>query len=96
MQKKEKIKLAKTTPKPSSDESGSSATIFLKDGHWANVFMLIITHALYILQEPFIDFTSESPIFLVTMQRIFDLSFLNVDFELASNDPIIKAVWISL
>ena len=48
MQKKEKIKMVKMTPKPKSNESGSSTATFLKDGHWANAFMPTITHALYL------------------------------------------------
>jgi hypothetical protein len=89
IQKKEKAKAESATPK----SSDSAAAAFLKDGRWAKVLMLTITHALYILWEPFLDFLSESPVFLKTMQKVFNLSFPNVDFKLASNDPIIKVVW---
>ena len=91
------MKLDKTAHKPStSDGSGGSATTnFLKDSRWAHVFMPTITHTLYISHKLFIDFTLESPEFLMTMQNAFNLSFPNVDFGLAPNDLITKMVWIS-
>jgi hypothetical protein len=91
------MKPDKTAHKPSTSDGsgGSAATNFLKDSRWARVFMPTITHALYISRKPFVDFTLESPEFLVTVQKAFDLSFPNVDFELAPDDLIIKTVWIS-
>jgi hypothetical protein len=79
----------------SDGSGGSAATNFLKDSHWARVFMPTITHALYISHKPFVDSTLESPEFLMTVQNAFNLSFPNVDFELAPDDLIVKTVWIS-
>ncbi|KAH9980445.1 hypothetical protein BJV74DRAFT_887849 [Russula compacta] len=66
-----------------------TAAKFLHDPHWANVFIPTITHALYISQEPCLNFASESPMFLTTVQKIFNLSFPNVDLVLASDDPLV-------
>jgi hypothetical protein len=82
-------------PSASGGSGGLATTNFLKDSHWAHVFMPTITHALYISRKPFVDFTSKSPEFLITMQNALNLSFPNVNFELAPNDPIIEMVWIS-
>ncbi|KAH9956941.1 hypothetical protein BJV74DRAFT_891454 [Russula compacta] len=71
-----------------------TAAKFLHDLCWVNVFILTITHALYISWEPFLNFASESPMFLTTVQKIFNLSFPNVDLVLASDDPLVVTVWI--
>jgi hypothetical protein len=72
---------------PSDDSSE-----FLKDRRWARVFIPTLTHALYISREPFVDFTSDSPKFLETVQRAFDLAFPNVDFGLSMTDKVMTTV----
>lgn len=66
---------------------------FLRDGRWARVFTPTITHALYISREPFLEWTSESPVFLATVQHIFNISFSNVTLVLSAKDPLLETVW---
>ena len=68
---------------------------FLNDGRWAKVFMPTITHAFYNSREPFLEWTRESPVFLATTQRVFNLVFDNVSFTLSSSDPVVLAVSIA-
>jgi hypothetical protein len=77
-----------------STAAGLTATEFLQDTRWANVFIPTITHALYVSRKAFCDFTSESPMFLAKVQEVFDLSFPNVDFKLKFNDPLVITVCI--
>lgn len=95
IQKSTKLQHAKKVLKADPDLRGQehpNAAEFLHNLHWANVFIPTITHALYISQEPFLDFTSESPIFLATVQKTFNLSFPNVDLVLTADDPLIVTV----
>jgi len=98
-QKKEKIKCEKRASKANSESlagiDGSTATEFLNDAQWTNAFFPMMYHALYISQEPFLDWTLESPTFLTAIQKVFDLSFSNVDSTLVSNDPLVN-MYVSL
>ena len=97
IQKAKKPKHAMKAPKANVDLGGGdrpTAAEFLRDRRWANVFIPTITHALYISRDPFLDFTSESPVFLATVQEVFDLSFPNVNFVLVANDPLVVTVQI--
>ncbi|KAF8235146.1 hypothetical protein L208DRAFT_1258301, partial [Tricholoma matsutake] len=66
---------------------------FLRDGRWARVFTPTITHALYISREPFLEWTSESPVFLATVQHIFNISFSNVTLVLSAKDPLLETAY---
>ena len=94
IQNAEKSQRAKKAPKANVDLGGDRPTAaeFLCDPRWAITFIPTITHALYISQEPFLNFASESPKFLATVQEIFNLSFLNVDMVLAAGDPLVVTV----
>ncbi|KAF8233373.1 hypothetical protein L208DRAFT_894886 [Tricholoma matsutake] len=61
LQKKEKIKHEK---KAEPAAIGSTAAEFIDNARWTNVFLPTISHALYISQEPVLDWTSESRTFL--------------------------------
>ncbi|KAF8235650.1 hypothetical protein L208DRAFT_1538780, partial [Tricholoma matsutake] len=96
IQKAAKLQCAKKVLKADADLGGEdhpNATEFIHNPHWANVFIPTITHALYILQEPFLNFTSESPIFLATVQKTFNLSFPNVDLVLTADDPLVVTAY---
>lgn len=91
------MQLAKKAPKADAGLEGGdnlvlSAAGFIRDPRWPNVFIPTITHALYISREPFLDFASESAEFLATVQKVFNLSFPNVNITLAANDPLVTTV----
>ena len=91
--KKEKSKVKKNPSKATTGgEAITSAAEFLRDARWANIFLPTITHTLYVSWEPFVHFTSESSIFLATVQNAFNLSFSNVDFTLKSDDLLVTTV----
>jgi len=75
-----------------NETSRSGSAEFLKDARWKEVFIPTITHALYVSREPFLHWASESPQFLVTVQRVFDVSFPNVQYVLSSNDAVTQTV----
>jgi hypothetical protein len=77
---------------PTGGASTADGAEFLQDERWAKVFLPTITHALYISREPFLDWTSESPALLTTVQRVFNLSFGNVTFTLPANSPVVETV----
>ena len=52
----------------------------------------MITHALYVSLEPFVDWTSESLALLKMVQHAFNLSFDNITFMLSADDPIVQTV----
>jgi hypothetical protein len=90
---------AKKVPKANADlrlggDDHPTAAEYVHDPRWAKVFIPTITHALYISREPFLDFASESPVFLATVQKIFTLSFPNVDMVLAAIDPLVATVQV--
>lgn len=78
-------------PEPSGN-SGNGAEDFLKDPRWKEHFLPSLFHALYISREPFLDWTPDSPKFLVSAQKAFDIAFPNVDYALSTKDPIITTV----
>ena len=77
--------MAVAAPGPNGKANGK----FLKDGHWKEVFIPMLTHALYISWEPFLDWTSESLTVLANVQEVFNLTFTNVDICLSSKDSVI-------
>ena len=64
----------------------------LDDHRWKRIFIPTLTHALYISREPFVDWSINSPAFLATMQKVFNLSFPNIDVNLSVNDKITNTV----
>jgi hypothetical protein len=97
IQKATKPQHTKKVLKADADLGGRdhpTAAEFLCDPRWANVFIPTITHALYISREPFLNFASESLVFLATVQKTFNLSFPNVDLVLTADDPLVVTVWI--
>jgi hypothetical protein len=73
---------------PTRSNFGNSLDRFLKDRRWAKVFIPSLTHALYVSREPFKDFAADSPVFLTTVQTIFDKVFSDADVVLSTGDPI--------
>lgn len=65
---------------------------FLLDSRWKDIFNPSLSHALYISQDPFSDFTLESPKFLLVVQKVFNASFPDVTFLLTSADPVVEKV----
>jgi len=45
-------------------------------------------HALYVSREPFKDFATDSPVFLTTVQTIFDQVFSDANVVLSTRDSI--------
>ncbi|KAI0298193.1 hypothetical protein BC826DRAFT_907194 [Russula brevipes] len=91
---KKKPKAKKNPPKAKSDSPEiATAAEFLRDARWSNNLLPTITHALYSSREPFIHFTADSTIFLATVQKAFDLSFLNFDFKLTLGDPLVTTAY---
>jgi hypothetical protein len=64
----------------------------LDDPRWTRVFLPTLTHALYISENPFTEWTSDSSTFLQTVQMSFELSFMNISYQLSQQDTIVKAV----
>ncbi|KIJ91410.1 hypothetical protein K443DRAFT_14424 [Laccaria amethystina LaAM-08-1] len=73
---------------PTRSNFGNSLDRFLKDRRWAKVFIPSLTHALYVSREPFKYFATDSPVFLTTVQTIFDKVFSDADVVLSTGDPI--------
>ncbi|KAF8802531.1 hypothetical protein BYT27DRAFT_6764428 [Phlegmacium glaucopus] len=93
-------KPAASTTEPSAATAGGSsngasdiATQFLQDPRWAKVFIPTITHAFYVSREPFLEWTPEAPAFLATVQRVFNMSFLNVTFTLTADNVIVNTAY---
>ncbi|KAF9471430.1 hypothetical protein BDN70DRAFT_571699 [Pholiota conissans] len=60
---------------------------FLEDIRW-KVFNPTLSHAFYISDQPFLNFTAESSQFLAIVQDVFNISFPDVTFSLITSDPI--------
>ena len=64
----------------------------LDDYRWTHIFLPTLTHAFYISAHPFTDWTWSSNKFFDTVQKVFNLSFVNVSYTLRREDSIVKAV----
>jgi hypothetical protein len=64
----------------------------LKDPRWTNVFLPSLAHALYVSRKPFKHFKSKAPEFLQVVQKIFNLSYQEIDLALNSKDELVKTV----
>lgn len=81
---------------PTPGNNGNSLISFLKDCHWAKVFIPSFRHALYVSWEPFKDFATDSPVFLTTVQTIFDKVFSDANVILSTRDSINATIWRTL
>ena len=64
----------------------------LKDPCWTRTFLPTLSHALYVSDHPFTDWTWESSTFLETMQAVFDMSFTNISYTHGPQDCLLKKV----
>ena len=64
----------------------------LWDPRWNNIFLPSLVHALYVSREPFKDFKLKAPEFLKVVQKIFNLSYPEVDLNLKATDELAKKV----
>ncbi|KAF8259013.1 hypothetical protein EI94DRAFT_1790722 [Lactarius quietus] len=60
---------------------------------WTHTFLPTLSHALYISDHPFTDWTWESSTFLETTQAVFDMSFTNISYTISPQDCILKAAY---
>jgi len=68
----------------------------LGDPHWTDVFLPSPVHALYMSCKPFKQFKAKAPKFLKIVQKVFDLSYLEIDLTLKANDELVKKVCITM
>ena len=66
----------------------------LDDPKWTRVFLPTLSHALYVSDQPFTDWTLGSDSLLKTVQDVFDLTFTNISHTLRAQDGVVKAVWV--
>ncbi|KAF8256803.1 hypothetical protein EI94DRAFT_1710172 [Lactarius quietus] len=52
-----------------------------------------MTHVLYLSNWPFTNWTFESDTILLTVQMVFNLSFMNITYTLSLQDAIVKAAY---
>ncbi|KAH8979527.1 hypothetical protein EDB86DRAFT_3140234 [Lactarius hatsudake] len=64
----------------------------LDDSCWTRIFLLTLSHTLYISDHPFTDWTRESSALVETVQVTFELSFTNISYTLSAQDGIVKAI----
>ncbi|KAH8977244.1 hypothetical protein EDB86DRAFT_3092825 [Lactarius hatsudake] len=65
----------------------------LDDSRWTCIFLPTLSHALYISDHPFTDWTRESSALVETVQVAFELSFTNISYTLSAQDGIVKAAY---
>ncbi|KAN0135021.1 hypothetical protein V8E53_007139 [Lactarius tabidus] len=65
----------------------------LDDARWTHVFLPTLTHALYVSDHPFTDWTWGSSQLIDTIQTVFNLSFTNISYVLNPEDRVIKAAY---
>lgn len=66
----------------------------LGDPRWTDVFLPSLVHALYISRKPFKQFKAKAPEFLMIVQKVFDLSYPEIDLTLKTNDELVRKVHI--
>ena len=64
----------------------------LNDPCWKGCFLHTLSHALYISEHPFTDWTLGSSTLLETIQVVFNISFTNITYTFRLQDRIVKAV----
>ena len=75
-----------------TDHAPGPSAPFVKDNCWARTFIPMITHAFYITHEPFLDWSLESTVFLVTVQHVFNLLFPNVIYTISTHNHVATTV----
>ncbi|KAH9160095.1 hypothetical protein EDB89DRAFT_2082498 [Lactarius sanguifluus] len=65
----------------------------LDDSRWTRIFLLTLSHALYISDHPFTDWTWESSALVETVQVAFELSFTNISYMMSVQDGIVKVAY---
>lgn len=80
-----------TDKKDKKSDSDPTKT-FLEDARWKTAFLPSMTHALYIASEPFKDFSPNSPVFLQTIQKVFNSSFSDVSYQISAKSVIVTTV----
>ncbi|KAH8990664.1 hypothetical protein EDB86DRAFT_3080297 [Lactarius hatsudake] len=65
----------------------------LDDPRWKRVFLPTLSHALYITDHPFTDWTWESNTLLQTIQNVFNISFPNISYTLSGQDKVVRAAY---
>ncbi|KAH9169308.1 hypothetical protein EDB89DRAFT_1908727 [Lactarius sanguifluus] len=65
----------------------------LDDSRWTRILLPTLSHALYISDHPFTDWTRESSALVETVQVAFELSFTNISYTLSAQDGIVKAAY---
>jgi hypothetical protein len=68
----------------------------LNDPRWTDIFLPSLTHALYVSRKPFKHFKAKAPEFLDIVQKIFDLSYPEIDLTLKTKDDLVKKVRSSM
>lgn len=84
----------KSKPKSESPPSVDMAQqiLWMSTNKWKIMFLSTLTHTLYISERPFEHFRICSPEFLETTQKVFDLVFPEIVYQLSPNDAIVKMV----
>jgi hypothetical protein len=59
---------------------------------WKNRFLPTLTHALWVLPEPFKHYRQQVPEFLAIVQEVFNISFPLVAFAVKDTDKIVIEV----
>ncbi|KAF8269638.1 hypothetical protein EI94DRAFT_1798913 [Lactarius quietus] len=61
--------------------------------HWTHIFLLTLNHYLYLSKRPFAHWTFESDTILLTIQTVFNLTFMNISYTLSLQDAVVKAAY---
>lgn len=69
----------------------------LNDPRWTRTFLQTLSHALYVSNHPFTDWTWGSVVLLKTLQGVFDISFPNISYKLTGtqHDHVARAVGVT-
>ncbi|KAH9014755.1 hypothetical protein EDB85DRAFT_1876224 [Lactarius pseudohatsudake] len=65
----------------------------LNDPRWTRAFLPTLSHALYISDHPFTDWTWDTGTLVKTIQMVFELTFTNISYVLSLRDSIVKAAY---
>ncbi|KAN0132292.1 hypothetical protein V8E53_009892, partial [Lactarius tabidus] len=67
----------------------------LNDPRWTRTFLQTLSHALYVSNHPFTDWTWGSVVLLKTLQGVFDISFPNISYKLTGtqHDHVARAAY---
>ncbi|KAH9029570.1 hypothetical protein EDB85DRAFT_2147190 [Lactarius pseudohatsudake] len=97
-----KVPIVKAIPykdqEPQADEPFTEAhpdvtRACLNDPRWTCAFLPTLSHALYISDHPFTDWTWDTGTLVKTIQMVFELTFTNISYVLSLRDSIVKAAY---